>query len=280
MFSKAAIALVAAFAAPVLADAASGLAIATVKAQFTDALLVPSVIPTFNPVALLNVSFPSVGLISTGEALQMAQVSSKPTITVVGTDADFASGGPFNSNTKYTIMMIDGDVPGSTNPQGVHTHYLQNDLSYGALTSDDLTFTNSTPAVINYAGPGPASGTGPHRYTILIFAQPTSFTAPATPKPGSSVTVIELGTYLSSAGLTTPLAGNYFTVEVGTATVAFSSTVPVNPATLAVPSASVTGSAAPASGSGSAGSSSGATTKGVNGLFAAFAAVVVGLAFA
>lgn len=59
----------------------------------------------------------------------MAQVAAKPNITVVGTDADFASGGPFNSSTKYTIIMIDGDVPGSTNPKGVNTHYLQNDLS-------------------------------------------------------------------------------------------------------------------------------------------------------
>jgi len=280
MFSKA-VALVAAFAVlPVLADPASGLAIATVKAEFTNALLVPSVVPTFEPVALLNVTFSSVGLISTGQAIQMAQVATKPTITVVGTDSDFASGGPFNNNTKYTIMMIDGDVPGATNPNGVNTHYLQNDMSYGTLSSDVLTFTNTTPAVINYAGPGPASGSGPHRYTILIFAQPTAFKAPATPAAGSSVTMINFPTYLSSAGLTSPLAGNYFTVEVGAATVTFSSTTAVNPATLAVASAAPTGSAVAPSGSGTAASKSGAMAKSVNGFFAASVAVVIGLIFA
>ncbi|KAG8982764.1 hypothetical protein FRB94_007966 [Tulasnella sp. JGI-2019a] len=286
MFSKVAFAALAALAAsPVFADPASPLAIATVKQEFVNALLTPSVVPTFDPAALLNVTFASVGSITTGQAIPMAQVGVKPTITVVGTDADFASGGPFNSSTKYTIMMIDGDVPGAANAKGVNTHYLQNDLSYGTLTADVLTFTNTTPAVINYAGPGPASGSGPHRYTLLIYAQPSTFKAPATPTAGSSVTMIDFPTYLTSAGLTTALAGTYFTVEVGTATVSFSSTTAVNTATLSVASAAGTG-AATGTATGSAASStgtkaaSGAIVKGVDGFAAMFVALGMGLIFA
>lgn len=115
---------------------------------------------------------------------------------------------------------------------------------------------------------------------MMIFAQPTSFTAPATPAAGSSVTMIDFPNYLSSAGLTSPLAATYFTVEVGTASVTFSSTTAVNPATLAVPTSTSGGSAAAPSGSGSGAAGNGAMDKGVNGFFAAFMAVTVGLIFA
>lgn len=46
-------------------------------------------------------------------------------------------------------------------------------------------------AVIPWAGPGPASGSGPHRYTFLVFAQPSNFVAPATPKANSGVNLFE-----------------------------------------------------------------------------------------
>ncbi|KAG8864736.1 hypothetical protein FRB96_003321 [Tulasnella sp. 330] len=288
MFSKVTFAALAAFvASPVFAAPATPLAIATLQQEFVNALLTPSVVPTFNPVALLNVTFASVGSITTGQAIPEASVAAMPNINVVGTDADFATGGAFNSSTKYTIMMIDGDVPGAANAQGVNTHYLQNDLSYGTLTADVLTFTNTTPAVINYAGPGPASGSGPHRYTILVYAQPSTFTAPATPAAGSSVTMIDFPTYLSSAGFTNALAGTYFTVEVGTATVSFSSTTAVNTATLSVASASASAAGTAtgtATGSGAAPTStavkSGAIVKGIDGIAAMFVAVAMGLILA
>jgi phosphatidylethanolamine-binding protein (PEBP) family uncharacterized protein len=276
MFSKVTFAVVAMIATSVVADPASPLAIATVKQQFVNSLLTPSVVPTFDPVALLNVSFASVGPISTGQAISKADVSTQPNITVVGTDADFASGGPFNASAKYTIIMIDGDVPGATNPKGVNTHYLQNDLTYGQVTSDILTFNTSTAPVIAYVGPGPASGSGPHRYTLLVFAQSSSFKAPATPPAGSSVTMIDFPTYIQSAGFTAPLAGNYFTVEVGTSTVSVASTTAVNTATLSVATAGGT-SAQSAASSTSTSKSSGTLNRAVNGLAVVGVAVLAGV---
>jgi len=283
MFSKVAFAALAAFvASPVVAQSASPLAIATVKQQFVNALLTPSVVPTFNPVALLNVSFPSIGAIQTGQAVSKTDAGTKPNLTVVGTDADFASGGPFNSSSLYTIMMIDGDVPGANNSQGVNTHYLQNGVTYGQLTNDVLTFNFSSTPVIAYAGPGPASGSGPHRYTLMVFAQPATFKAPATPAAGSSVTMIDFATYLSNAGLTSPLAANYFTVEVGTATITFSTTSAVNPATLSVATTSATGTATgtAASSTSTAKKSGAMSTTGVDGFVAGVVAVVMGLIIA
>ncbi|KAF9520107.1 hypothetical protein BS47DRAFT_1387720 [Hydnum rufescens UP504] len=76
--------------------------------------------------------------------------------------------------------------------------------------------------------PPPPSGTGPHRYTALLDAQLVNFTAPSTPVPNPGVHLINLVSYISSAGLGTPLAGSYFTI--GTATVNVSLTTAVDSA--------------------------------------------------
>jgi len=277
MFSKTALATLAC-AAAVWAHPASPLAIATVKQQFVNALLVPAVIPVFNPVALLEVNFPAVGEIENGQVVTKDNAGAKPTVTAVGTDAAFAAGGAFNTTTtKYTIIMVDGNTPGSAEKQP-NVHYLENNLSFGSVADEEVSFTSAaTPAVIRYAGPGPAAGSGPHRYTMLLFAQPATFTAPATPAAGSSVTRVDIPAYISAAGLGSPLAGVYFTVEVGTATVAFSTTAPVNTATLSVAAAS-SGSAASASSTAAA--TNAAIAKGANGLVAGVMAVAMGLALA
>ena len=68
-------------------------------------------------------------LSGTGQAVSKDNAGAEPTISIVGTDASFAAGGAFNTTTKYTLMMIDGDYAGAANPDGVNAHYLQNDLS-------------------------------------------------------------------------------------------------------------------------------------------------------
>jgi len=267
---------------PVAADPASAFDISLITQQFVNALITPSVVPVFAPNAVLNVTFSSVGTIETGQALTEAQVSTEPSLVIVGTTADFASGGDLNSNTKYTMMMIDGDVAGSTNPNGVNTHYLQNDLVFGNVTSDDLTLTGTTTPVITYAGPGPASGSGPHRYILLLYPQPTNFTAPATPAAGSSVTMIDFPTYLKDANLGNPIAGNYFTVEVDTSTVSVSPTSAVNTASLTYSSSSAASSSSTksaASASATAKKSS-ALAVGHNGVGAGVFALAVAAFFA
>jgi len=245
MFSRLAATALVAWATfeSVAADPANPLDIALVTQQFVNALITPSVVPVFDPTAVMNVTFSSVGTITTGQAIAMADVSTMPTIAVAGTAADFASGGDLNTTAKYTIIMIDGDIAGATNPNGTNTHWLQNDLSFSQAVNDVVSFTSTTAPVISYAGPGPASGSGAHRYTILLLPQPTDFTAPATPAAGSSVTMISFPDYLQAAQLGNPIAGNYFTVEVGTPTVSASATSAVNTATLQVASSAASGGA-------------------------------------
>lgn len=94
--------------------------------------------------------------------------------------------------------------------------------------------------------------------------------------------MIDFPSYMSAAGFAAPLAGNYFTVEVGTATVSFSSTTAVNPATLSVASATATGTATgtAATATNTGGSKNSAMSKGVDGAAALFVAIGMGLMFA
>lgn len=206
-------------AASVFATSADPLAVAIVKQQFINAHIVPDVVPSFNPIGTLNVNFNGSASITVGEPMSQTDVSKKPVVAVAGT---------FNSTPSYTVLMIDGNYVGSSNPQGLNLHWLENNVQVGS----DGTTANTTAATIPYAGPAPASGTGPHRYTILLYQQPSNFTAPASPVANSGVHMIELATYVQAAGLTGPLAGLYYTVEVGTATVSVASTTAVDTSTI------------------------------------------------
>jgi len=201
---------------------ADPIALATVKQQFINAKIVPDVIPSFSPAGILDVSFngSSTGF-NDGDAIAKENVQTQPTVNVVGIS---------NATAKYTLLQIDGNYVGSTNPQGLNLHWLQNNV---VISSSGAT-SNTSAATIPYAGPAPASGSGPHRYTILLFQQPSNFTAPASPAPNSGVHEIDLATYVAAAGLTGPVGGIYYTVEVGTATVTVGSTTAVNAATLSI----------------------------------------------
>jgi len=232
------------------AASADPIAVATVKQQFINAKIVPDAIPSFNPVGLLQLNYSaSVGLTTVGEAISKENVTAQPVVTGVG---------QFNgTSTKYTVLIVDANYVGSTNPNGLNLHWLQNNAALAA----DGTLSGTTTATIAYAGPGPAAGSGPHRYTVLLYAQPSNFTAPSTPKAGSGVALFNLAQYVAAAGFGAPLAGTYFTVEVGTATVTVESTTPVNPSTISIGSTpSATGSMTKTGSQSGSATGSGATT--------------------
>jgi hypothetical protein len=121
--------------------------------------------------------------------------------------------------------------------------------------NDDHTVTLNPPSgsVVAYAGPAPPSGTGPHRYISLVYAQPSDFKVPSTPAVGSGPVLFEsvplpvhkisnwplltsvtssLEKYKTESGLGKAIAGTYFTVEEGTATISIAATQPVDSTTL------------------------------------------------
>jgi phosphatidylethanolamine-binding protein (PEBP) family uncharacterized protein len=229
--------LFASFAGLAAAQAITSQAIDTVEDQFDGALLTPDVITKFDPEGVLNVVFPSAaGTITNGQKVPKDDAASQPSITFSAPISSYndLDSGLNRTTTQFTVMMVDADYPGApTVAEGINAHWISNDWTYGTLTNGVLTFTPPTSEpIIKYAGPGPASGSGPHRYVVLVFAQPEAYSAPAVPASGGSVTRIRYNEYTDGLGAS-PIAAVYFTVEVGTSTVQVSSTSAVSGATSA-----------------------------------------------
>jgi phosphatidylethanolamine-binding protein len=75
---------------------------------------------------------------------------------------------------NYTLLMVDADVVGAAADSNTR-HWFVNGVT---VTGD--TVTNATAsAPESYMGPGPASGSGSHRYVILLYGQPANFSVPA-----------------------------------------------------------------------------------------------------
>lgn len=98
-----------------------------------------------------------------------------------------------------------------------------------------LNYLNGT-TIVEYAGPAPPSGDGPHRYVFLLFNQPSEFAAPEglnnknTPVQNN----FDLATYQTNAKLGDVVAANYFVVENGEVnpTLTLTATTAVNSSTI------------------------------------------------
>jgi phosphatidylethanolamine-binding protein len=116
--------------------------------------------------------------------------------------------------------MIDLDVP--INRTVTFLHWLELDFALSSslvLSPEVANASQGAP----YVGPSPPPG-NPHRYTILLFSQPDSFTFPQSfssinpPPSGSARIGFNITEFIAAAGLGAPLAGNYFRVVNSSAT--------------------------------------------------------------
>ncbi|KAJ7684825.1 phosphatidylethanolamine-binding protein [Mycena polygramma] len=224
------------------ANAATVLDIEAIEAHFNQALIVPSLIPTFTPGAVLSLSFAG-SAATPGQALDQKDVATKPVVTVSAFNASLTG--------NFTILMADADVVGTAyGTDGVNRHWLENSVTVSSGTVSDTAATTITA----YAGPGPASGSGPHRYVVLLYAQPSQFAPPANlSAPVDGVHKFDLSGYVKDSGLGDIVAANYFTVEVGTDSTSLPATSAVVTSTLA---SGASGSGSSATGSASAPGSS------------------------
>lgn len=198
-----------------------GLEIEAIEAHFSGSGITPSLLPTFDPSALLSVTFGAT-VVTPGQALTQDQVAPTPSLSVTPANSTVSFSG------TYTIAMVDAGPVGTDESQGVTRHWLVN----GVQIADNKVGTDGT-AITQYAGPAPPAGSGPHRYVILLYAQPPTFSAPAEfSQPNIGVSVFNLGNYVQSSGLGPIVAGNYITVEAGTATTSLSATSAVVTSTL------------------------------------------------
>eukprot|EP00753_Platysulcus_tardus_P010139 PLAT2502.1.p2 GENE.PLAT2502.1~~PLAT2502.1.p2 ORF type:complete len:281 (-),score=9.42 PLAT2502.1:130-972(-) len=218
------------------------------QAHLQQSGIVPSLLPSFNPVGYLNVTFPAVGPIAPGQALSEDQVHDQPSIVFTAAN----SSSTYNGTT--TVIMADAGPVGTDESQGQTRHWLVYGASLsgnGPYTLDTTTGTNVT----EYAGPAPPPGSGAHRYVIMLFEQTDSFNEPG--DAGTGVQTFNLTGYIQSSGLGPLYAATYFTVENGTATATPSSTAPVQTSTLPAFQAVSGSGTGTASGSGHSPSSTG-----------------------
>jgi hypothetical protein len=205
------------------------LEIEAIEAHFSGAGIVPSLLATFDPSAILAISYDGVGSISPGQQLTQEQVGSAPTLTVTAANSSVVLAG------NFTLAMVDAGPVGSDESLGQTRHWLVN----GVTVSSSVISNASAVAITSYAGPAPPAGSGPHRYVVLLYTQPSTFSPPTDlSQPNVGVSVFNVNDYVKTSGLGPIVAANYFTVEEGQATVSLSATSAVISSTL-LPSSSV-----------------------------------------
>ncbi|KAF8181564.1 phosphatidylethanolamine-binding protein [Pholiota molesta] len=200
--------------------ALTALDIAGIKANFNQSAIVPDLLASFNPSAVLSLNFAGVGMVQPGQLFTKEQVSAAPAVTLKPADSSVSLTG------NYTLVMVDADVVGSKLPGGQNRHWLVNGVTINGSTVSN----SSAVAITAYAGPAPAAGSGPHRYVVLLYSQPSTFKAPtAFSQPIAGVTPFDFNGY-----------GNYFDVEEGTSTISVSPTSAVVSSTLSAAGSSQT----------------------------------------
>jgi phosphatidylethanolamine-binding protein (PEBP) family uncharacterized protein len=226
------------------ASAATTTDLAYVAANFENAGL-GSVFPAFAPEAVLDASFGG-SAVDIGKPVTQATAGTRPELTVDG-------GESFDASGKYSLLLVDTNIVGWA--EGQNLHWLTNGVTLsgnGTATPDYASATD----IRSYAGPGPAEGSGAHRYVLLMYREPAEFTAPeGFAAPINDVIPFQVNEYATAAGLEL-VAANYFTVENGVATVSVAETQAVDSATLAQPSSSAAPSSAAPSSAGSSAVSS------------------------
>lgn len=123
------------------------------------------------------------------------------------------------SNGPFILIMVDADAPSHTNMSLADVlHWSLPDLSPVSPTNRTLVPSPGSHALSAYIGPAPSRGSGPHRYILTLFAQPSTFTVPpAFAGYGlanhENITRFNLTDFVRAANLGPPVAANYFIAE-------------------------------------------------------------------
>ncbi|KAL8290572.1 hypothetical protein RQP46_002830 [Phenoliferia psychrophenolica] len=146
----------------VYAAEATAAQLAATRNALTTAKLLPTVLDSFAPRGLLQVSTLDVKNITIGQAVQKSAVAKQPTFSFTPS----ANGSALISETsKMILIMVDPDVSSNTSSQ--IRHMLAANIEFASLTSANSSFQlkNATAAASSYASPSPPAGAAPHRST-------------------------------------------------------------------------------------------------------------------
>ncbi|KZV74438.1 PEBP-like protein [Peniophora sp. CONT] len=179
-----------------------------VDAAFASSGIVPDLIPFFSSSALLDISYPSTAgngsfIVNAGMNLTVEQIAAEPEYLLTYEAVD--------STGSFVLLMLDPDAPTPSNNSVANVVHL---LAHGLHPSSDLNvyapLKNTTPALADYYPPTPPSGSAPHRYTILLYAEPEGFAEKAEGLVPADRISFNLTDFVAKTGLGAPLAGNFF----------------------------------------------------------------------
>ncbi|KAJ6598847.1 phosphatidylethanolamine-binding protein [Mycena vulgaris] len=194
-------------ASEVCAIAVTDTSLTTISTAFSNAGIVPGVIPVFKPSGILDVVFtiPSTGQAvnaTPGTNLTVQQTVNEPQffLTADNTTA---------SDTQFVIALFDPDAP---TPQNTSLAQFRHLVGGGYRWGANGLLTNSSAALTEFVPPGPPPGSDPHRYMVLVFLQSQDFASKApyilnssTPRTNFNITALS-----DALGLGAPFSGTFF----------------------------------------------------------------------
>ncbi|TRM70370.1 phosphatidylethanolamine-binding protein [Schizophyllum amplum] len=187
----------------------------SVREAFYAAKVVPDVLPSFDPTLLLNVNFTNSGLedpsvtVEPGVLLTRNQTKFIPEFSISNITED-------DGEKTYVVVQVDPDAHTPQNPDVAQVrHLLGGNYTTDGTAATGLALRNSSVAVSEWMRPSPPAGSDPHRYVILLYAQPDNFSAasiaPLVPVNASSSPLhFNLSEFAQATGLGLPVAGTYF----------------------------------------------------------------------
>ncbi|EHA56951.1 hypothetical protein MGG_06844 [Pyricularia oryzae 70-15] len=119
---------------------------------------------------------------------------------------------------QYVVIMIDPDAPSPDNPiRRSILHWLASGITQtlgggSGRISGQRSLTNSTPATVPYAAPGPPPSSSAHRYFFYIWQQPPGFQVPSSFNPNNRAN-FDIENFVRETNLGAPAAANYIYVS-------------------------------------------------------------------
>ncbi|KAF5347002.1 hypothetical protein D9756_011027 [Leucocoprinus leucothites] len=175
-----------------------------VTQAFDNANIPEDISITFNPTALLEVTFPEAGAnaitIHAGQQLPRDSTAGPPTFSVRGT----------NRRGPFVVAAVDPDAPTPQNPTSAEIrHFLGGNFF---VSGNSGLLRNSTAAVSEFLQPTPPAGSDAHRYVFLLFNQPDGFNDQTLVTPTTSISNFDIAAFADAVGLGNPIAGTFMLV--------------------------------------------------------------------
>ena len=138
--------------------------------------------------------------------ISAAEVTFAPQVSIISNDTSLA-------DKTFVLIMVDPDAPTPQNRSLSEVrHFISGSMTLSGSLASGATLTNTTPAVSDYITPGPPAGSDPHRYTLMLFVEPSDFTTATHSFVNASVAPLNfnVSTFAQEVGLGSPVAGTYF----------------------------------------------------------------------